>query len=196
MKELFDIIRIIIYLIITSMTISFSVLYYHYKTISDLSHEDSIIHNIKFAISSVTKEIKVVDDKNVIKKQTINKDELLKEMDNRRKLNKNFKYISYFLAILISVLGTILLFLGIIISFHNSTQLGWVTVSSGVIVELISVVYFWLVSKTTKEVKKDTEQLMREMDFLLANELIDKIQDGKIRDETYAKIIELLITKK
>ena len=136
------------------------------------------------------------DKSNKNKKQIINKDDLLKEIENSRKFNKKFKYIAYFLAMLISILGTILLFLGIIISFYNSMQLGWLTVSSGLIVELISVVYFWLVSKTTKEVEKDNDQLMREIDILLANELIDEIQDDKIRDETYAKIIESLIIKK
>lgn len=136
------------------------------------------------------------DKTNKSRKQIINKDELLKEIANSRNFNKKFKYLTYFLAILISILGTILLFFGIIYSFYKSGQLNWVTVSSGIIVELISVVYFWLVSKTTKEVEKDNDQLMREIDFLLANELIDKIQDDKIRDETYAKVIELLITKK
>ena len=62
--------------------------------------------------------------------------------------------------------------------------------------ELISVIYFWLIAKTTNEVKKDNERLMREVDFLLANELIDKIQDDKIKDETYVKMIVSLITKK
>lgn len=159
-----------------------------YSKVSNLKKKKSVKTN------NISKQFNDKSNKN--KKQIINKDDLLKEIENSRKFNKKFKYIAYFLAMLISILGTILLFLGIIISFYNSMQLGWLTVSSGLIVELISVVYFWLVSKTAKEVEKDNDQLMREIDILLANELIDEIQDDKIRDETYAKIIESLIIKK
>lgn len=180
-------------------------IYTYFRNMYNLKYFRNM-YNIKYSKRSNLKKKKSVkinntsqqfnDKSNKNKKQIINKDDLLKEIENSRKFNKKFKYIAYFLAMLISILGTILLFLGIIISFYNSMQLGWLTVSSGLIVELISVVYFWLVSKTTKEVEKDNDQLMREIDILLANELIDEIQDDKIRDETYAKIIESLIIKK
>ena len=194
MDEFFQ--YIIIGLSIIISIISFIVLYYSIKDTSRHREQETDLYKIKLNTSIAKKNAKTNNDKCTSNEYIINKAELLKELDGSRNFNKKFKYITYFLAILISILGTILLFSGIILSFYSSDQLNWITVSSGIIVELISVIYFWLITKTTKEVKKDNERLMREVDFLLANELIDKIQDDKIKDETYVKMIESLITKK
>lgn len=194
MDEFFQ--YIIIGLSIIISIISFIVLYYSIKDTSRHREQETDLYKIKLNTSIAKKNAKTNNDKSTSNEYIINKAELSKELDRSRNFNKKFKYITYFLAILISILGTILLFSGIILSFYSSDQLNWITVSSGIIVELISVIYFWLITKTTKEVKKDNERLMREVDFLLANELIDKIQDDKIKDETYVKMIESLITKK
>lgn len=176
--------------------ISFIVLYYSIKDTSRHREQETDLYKIKLNTSIAKKNAKTNNDKCTSNEYIINKAELLKELDGSRNFNKKFKYITYFLAILISILGTILLFFGIILSYYSYGRLNWITVSSGIIVELISVIYFWLIAKTTNEVKKDNERLMREVDFLLANELIDKIQDDKIKDETYVKMIVSLITKK
>lgn len=176
--------------------ISFIGLYYSIKDTSRHREQETDLYKIKLNTSIAKKNAKTNNDKCTSNEYIINKAELLKELDGSRNFNKKFKYITYFLAILISILGTILLFFGIILSYYSYGRLNWITVSSGIIVELISVIYFWLIAKTTNEVKKDNERLMREVDFLLANELIDKIQDDKIKDETYVKMIVSLITKK
>lgn len=176
--------------------ISFIILFYSIKDASRHRVHVTDLYKFKLNTSIAKENVKTNNDKSTSNEYIINKAELSKELDRSRNFNKKFKYVTYFLAILISILGTILLFFGIILSFYSSDQLNWITVSSGIIVELISVIYFWLITKTTKEVKKDNERLMREVDFLLANELIDKIQDDKIKDETYVKMIESLITKK
>lgn len=194
MDEFFQ--YIIIGLSIIISIISFIVLYYSIKDTSRHREQETDLYKIKLNTSIAKENVKTNNDKSTSNEYIINKAELSKELDRSRNFNKKFKYITYFLAILISILGTILLFSGIILSFYSFDQLNWITVSSGIIVELISVIYFWLITKTTKEVKKDNERLMREVDFLLANELIDKIQDDKIKDETYVKMIESLITKK
>lgn len=194
MDEFFQ--YIIIGLSIIISIISFIVLYYSIKDTSRHREQETDLYKIKLNTSIAKKNAKTNNDKCTSNEYIINKAELLKELDGSRNFNKKFKYITYFLAILISILGTILLFFGIILSYYSYGRLNWITVSSGIIVELISVIYFWLIAKTTNEVKKDNERLMREVDFLLANELIDKIQDDKIKDETYVKMIVSLITKK
>lgn len=187
MEEIFKFILMTLVNFLVFFTIIFMVIFSRHMLFD--------IH-IKSLSKLIFKNKKRFNTEKTSKQQTFNKDELLKELDGKRRFNKKFKYITHFLAIAISIIGTILLFSGIILSYKNSTQLSWLTVSSGVIVEFISVIHFWLVAKTTKEVKNDNDQLIEKINFLLANELIDKMQDNKIKDETYAKMIESLMTKK
>lgn len=190
MEEIFKFILMTLVIFLVLFTIIFMAIFSSHILF------DIPIKSLYKLIFIIFKNKKKSNTEKISKQQTFNKDELLKELDGKRRFNKKFKYLTHFLAIVISIIGTILLFSGIILSYKNSTQLSWLTVSSGVIVEFISVIHFWLVAKTTKEVKNDNDQLIEKINYLLANELIDKIQDDKIKDETYAKMIESLITKK
>lgn len=125
----------------------------------------------------------------------ISKLNTLKELNEKREIDKFFKKISFILAVVMSIAGTIILFTGIIICLFTATELGWITVSSGAIIELVAVIYFWLLNRTMNEVKDNSKQLEKAEDLLTAIELINKISDTKTKDETYRNIIETLLSK-
>ena len=117
----------------------------------------------------------------------------LSELYEKRNTDKALKKISFTLAVIMSVIGTIILFVGILISLFTEKEVGWITTSSGAIIELVAGIYFWLVNRTMKEVKDNSKQLEKTEDLLTAIELAEKINDAKIKDETYKNMIDKLL---
>lgn len=123
------------------------------------------------------------------------KQDTLLELSEKRNTDKFFKKLSFALAIVMSVIGTIILFVGIVLSFIFETKIGWITTSSGIIIEIVASIYFWLVNKTIKEVKENSIQLENTKNQITAMELVEKIGDTKIRDTVYVEMIKSLIEK-
>lgn len=119
----------------------------------------------------------------------------LGELYEKRNTDKFLKKISFTLAVIMSVIGTIILFVGILISLFTEKEVGWITTSSGAIIELVAGVYFWLVNRTMKEVKDNSKQLEKTEDLLTAIELVEKINDVKTKDDAYINIIDKLLPK-
>lgn len=117
----------------------------------------------------------------------------LKELYEKRNTDKSLKKISFTLAVIMSVIGTIILFIGIIISLFTEKEVGWITTSSGAIIELVAGIYFWLVNRTMKEVKDNSKQLEKTEDLFTAIELVEKISDVSVKDEVYKNIINNLM---
>lgn len=119
----------------------------------------------------------------------------LKELYEKRNTDKSLKKISFTLAVIMSIIGTTILFTGIILSLFTKKEIGWITTSSGAIIEVVASIYFWLVNRTMKEVKDNSKQLEKTEDLFTAIELVEKINDEKIKDETYKNIIDKLLPK-
>ena len=118
------------------------------------------------------------------------KDEL-DELTIKRKIDNRYKTISFIIAVIMSISGTVILFLGIM--FYKN--LGWVATTSGAIVECIAGIYFWLINRTMKEVRENSKQLEKNRDLLTALELVEKITDAKTKNETYETIVIKLISR-
>lgn len=119
----------------------------------------------------------------------------LKELYEKRTFDKNLKKMSFILAVVMSIVGTSILFIGLIICLFTTEKIGWITTSSGAIVEVVALIYFWLVNRTMKEVKENSKQLEKRENLIIAIELTEKIDDSKIKNETYKNIIEKLMSK-
>lgn len=119
----------------------------------------------------------------------------LKELYEKRNLDKSLKKISFVLAVIMSIVGTIILFAGIVISLFFNKDIGWITTSSGAIIELVASIYFWLVNRTMKEVKDNSKQLEKTEDLLTAIELVERLSDSSIKDEVYKDIIVNLMNQ-
>lgn len=124
------------------------------------------------------------------------KQDTLLELSEKRNTDKFFKKLSFALAIIMSVIGTIILFVGIVLSFVFEAKIGWITTSSGVVIEIVASIYFWLVNKTIKEVKENSIQLENTKNQISAMELVEKISDEKVKDTVYVEMIKSLIEKK
>lgn len=118
----------------------------------------------------------------------------LNELYEKRNTDKFLKKVSFTLAVIMSVVGTVILFTGIIISLFSTKEIGWITTSSGAIIEIVASIYFWLLNRTMKEVKDNSRQLEKTEDLLTAIELVEKIDDTKIKDETYKNMIDKLLS--
>lgn len=119
----------------------------------------------------------------------------LKELYEKRNTDKSLKKISFTLAVIMSIIGTIILFTGILISLFTKKEIGWITTSSGAIIEVVASIYFWLVNRTMKEVKDNSKQLEKTEDLFTAIELVEKISDVSVKDEVYKNIIENLMNQ-
>ncbi len=117
----------------------------------------------------------------------------LKELYEKRNTDKSLKIISFTLAVIMSIIGTTILFAGILISLFTNKEIGWITTSSGAIIEVVASIYFWLVNRTMKEVKENSKQLEKTEDLFTAIELTEKISDTSVRDEAYRNIIDKLM---
>ena len=118
----------------------------------------------------------------------------LDELYEKRNTDKFLKKVSFTLAVIMSVIGTVILFIGIIISLFSNKEIGWIATSSGAIIEIVASIYFWLLNRTMKEVKDNSRQLEKTEDLITAIELVEKINDTKIKDETYRNMIDKLLS--
>ncbi len=118
------------------------------------------------------------------------------ELYEKRNFDKILKKISFALAIVTSILGTIILFAGVILSLCWDREINWITASSGAIFECVAGLYFWMVHKTTKEVNFNTRKLEKDEDFTTAVSLVEKIQNSEVKDDVYKNIILQLINDK
>ena len=119
----------------------------------------------------------------------------LKELYEKRNTDKSLKKISFTLAVIMSIIGTIILFTGILISLFTKKEIGWITTSSGAIIEVVASIYFWLVNRTMKEVKDNSKQLEKTEDLFTAIDLVEKISDISVKDEVYKNIIDNLMNQ-
>lgn len=107
-----------------------------------------------------------------------------------------FKKVSFYLAVIMAITGTTILFGGSIACFFFKNDLAWITVFSGSLTDVIATVFFWLINKTAKEVRLNNRQLERIEDFFAGVNLIERIEDTEIKDKTYQETVYRLIESK
>lgn len=132
----------------------------------------------------------------IVEKNLIYMNTNMRELYDKRYFDNNLKKISFILAVVMSIVGTAILFIGLVICLFTTEKIGWITTASGAIVEIVASIYFWLVNRTMKEVKENSKQLEKNEDLITAIELIEKIDDVKVKNETYKNVVEKLIAKK
>ena len=190
----FELTSIILTVIITLITIPSTIIpiLKSYKKASEKSSDE-----LK-KLEKFTSEI-IIDkniDEHTVHSVFIQRNGTREELYEKRNFDKILKKISFALAIVTSLLGTIILFAGVILSLFLDREINWITASSGAIVECVAGLYFWMVHKTTKEVNFNTRKLEKNEDFTAAVSLVEKIQNPEVRDDVYKSIILQLINNK
>ncbi len=157
-----------------------------------LTKQNSKIENeeIKIEIEKVSEEIK---DENIdiiilMKRNII-------EMREYYVINKQQARNAFSSAIFSCILGFIIFVLGIIVFYfipNNNLSILNLTTLSGGIIEVVSGLFFWLYTKSLKQINLFHESLQETQKFLTAIQISEKISKEN-QDETYMYIIEQII---
>jgi Na+/H+ antiporter NhaC len=108
---------------------------------------------------------------------------------------------SFVAALLMSILGFVIILVGLIISFgsdNNKELVVIISVGSGIITESISALFFYLYTKTVHQMKDYHDGLLYVQNILLSLKLIEGIDmvDPNIKAESINKLVEYLLKQK
>ncbi|MGV0847393.1 TRADD-N-associated membrane domain-containing protein [Empedobacter falsenii] len=110
-------------------------------------------------------------------------------------INKQQARNSYSASLFMCFLGFILFSSGVAYSVYDpSNNIIQYSTFGGVIIELIAGLFFWLYSKSIKQINLFHSSLQNTEKFLTAIQLVEKISEDK-RDETYSNIINKIIER-
>lgn len=110
-------------------------------------------------------------------------------------INKQQARNSYSASLIMCFLGFILFSSGVAYSVYDPTNnIIQYSTFGGVIIELIAGLFFWLYSKSIKQINLFHSSLQNTEKFLTAIQLVEKISEGK-RDEAYINIINKIIER-
>lgn len=100
---------------------------------------------------------------------------------------------SFFASISAGAIGFLLIITGLLIGFsdlNNASSVAYISSGSGVIVEFISGVFFWLYSKTTQQLKGYHDSLVNIQNILLSFKVVEDTNDK----ETKLEMAKTMIT--
>lgn len=104
---------------------------------------------------------------------------------------------SFKVSLLISIIGFVLIAAGLIIGFKfDDKTIGFISTGSGIIIEFISGVLFYLYNKTVRQLKEYHDSLINVQNILLSFKLIESTTDEKAKAEMITKMLEYLVQKK
>lgn len=191
-----DYISIIVSLLATLLTAVFTTLFSVDKVtkiIRKKGEQAEFENNIEIKNSKQKYLLYLHSNEDIEQESLSDNQDIIEELYEKRRSDKQLKRISFILAVIMSITGTAILFVGIIVGIFVEIQSGWIASSSGAIVELIAGVYFWLFNRTTKEVRENEKQLEKHEDLRTALALAEKIKDDSIKNDVYKNMIEKLI---
>lgn len=191
-----DYISIIVSLLATLLTAVFTTLFSVDKVtkiIRKKGEQAEFENNIEIKNSKQKYLLYLHSNEDIEQESLSDNQDIIEELYEKRRSDKQLKRISFILAVIMSITGTAILFVGIIVGIFVEIQSGWIASSSGAIVELIAGVYFWLFNRTTKEVRENGKQLEKHEDLRTALALAEKIKDDSIKNDVYKNMIEKLI---
>lgn len=98
----------------------------------------------------------------------------------------------FFVTVCVSVLGAVLLGVGIVAMFLEKTEPSYVTCASGVITEFIAAIFFYLYNKTVMSMSKYHNKLVLSQNISIALKVSDSLPDED-KTKSKNKIIEELL---
>ena len=99
----------------------------------------------------------------------------------------------FFITSGVTIAGAFLLFIGIICMFIEKTYASKITIASGVIVEFISAIMFYLYNRTVQSMGNYHDKLFLSQNVAMALKISDSLSDDK-RDDIKSQIVKELIT--
>lgn len=121
------------------------------------------------------------------------KQDTLNEMAKKRSDDNFLKKVSLSLTLIMAITAALLIIIGAILSFIYESKSLWLITTSGVCIQFIACLSFWLLHKAIKEVNQNNLALEKVKDQITAIDLVEKIEDKSLKDQTYAEIIKSLV---
>lgn len=109
-----------------------------------------------------------------------------------KKSNSN----SFWTALIMSIIGVGIIIFGVIKGINNQGDFNSLAVASGLIVEIISGLLFYLYNRTIIQLKDYHDSLINVQNVLLAFKVIEQIDDENKKSEVLKQMIDGLITRK
>jgi uncharacterized membrane protein HdeD (DUF308 family) len=101
---------------------------------------------------------------------------------------------SFFVSIISGAIGFVLLIAGIIVGYQNESNLAFISTASGIIIEFIAAVFFYLYSKTIRELKEYHKSLLDVQNILLSFYLVKDLQ-GEEKAQVLCQMINSLVPR-
>jgi hypothetical protein len=104
---------------------------------------------------------------------------------------------SFTVSLSMSILGVLLILTGLAYSFliGNDNNITYLAAASGIVVELISGLLFYLYNRTVIQLKDYHDSLLDVQNILLSFKLIDDLKDEEHKSATMKQMIEFLVRK-
>lgn len=105
---------------------------------------------------------------------------------------------SFALSCTVSVSGFILIVLGLVFQYTNNDyeNISFLVTSSGIVVELVSGLFFYLYNKTIRQLKDYHDSLLEVQNILLSFKLIEETEQVNERLPLITKMIEFLVSRR
>ena len=118
----------------------------------------------------------------------------LKNMEKYYLLVRTQTEKSYRLTQAGAVIGFLVLVAGIILSFRQGLNqpATAITLASGVLIEFISTIFFYIYNRTVRQLNKYHEKLVRVQDTMLALKVAQIVKDETLKDQTMAYLTRAL----
>jgi hypothetical protein len=144
---------------------------------------------VKKAVETAIKQFDELESDDVLKLMRRN----VAELREYYTIHKQQARKSFTSALIICFLGFILFVTGVIVVYltDNKNVIVWTTLS-GAIVEIVSGLFFWLYSKSLKQINIFHESLLKSEKFLTAIQLTERLSVEN-RDTLYSHIIKTVI---
>ncbi|MEK4356417.1 hypothetical protein NYE48_05050 [Paenibacillus sp. FSL M7-1455] len=122
----------------------------------------------------------------------------LRNLEDYYELVKNSNRKSFTASLLMSIFGLLLISSGLIVSYlyDDLEDISYIVTSSGVLVEAISGLMFYLYNKTVLQLKGYHDSLLDVQNILLCFKLVEDTDDDNSRTEVMKQMIEYLMKRK
>ncbi len=125
-------------------------------------------------ITTIPNELELDIDKNLIKLS-------YKYLDQYYLQTREHAQKGFIVTITISIAGAIIIAIGLIAMFFGNTSPAYITTASGVIVEFISAIYFYLYNRTIQGMNSYHKKLVLSQNIALALKLSNSLEENKDR---------------
>lgn len=119
----------------------------------------------------------------------------IRNLEEYYELVKTSNKSSFYVSLGMSLLGTILIASGLVTSYLNKEiqNISYIATASGVLIEIISALLFYLYNRTIIQLKGYHDSLLDVQNILLSFKLIEDIKNEEYRSEIMKQMIEFLI---